>query len=122
MAERMRCAFANTTRTHHSPCRRCVEATPNWARCPTADHVAEFDTFAGRCILGIETSVGLDPWSTTAFITGLSFAADVRFAGTITPFAAQVLAPWAIALLGISLDLMCWQQWSNARIRFTRVQ
>jgi hypothetical protein len=54
-------------------------------------------------ILGIETSAGLDPNNTTAFITGLKFVADGHFTGTMTPLTAQVPEPSAFALFGLGL-------------------
>ena len=41
-------------------------------------------------VLGIETGAGLDPNSTTAFITGLTFAGAGQFTGTQTPITANV--------------------------------
>ena len=41
-------------------------------------------------VTGIETSAGLDPNSTTAFITGLTFAGAGQFTGTQTPITANV--------------------------------
>jgi len=54
-------------------------------------------------ILGIETSAGLDPNNTTAFITGLTFNGDGQFTGTMTPLTTQVPEPSAFALLGLGL-------------------
>jgi len=54
-------------------------------------------------ILGIETSAGLDPNNTTAFITGLKFAGSGQFTGTMTPLTTQVPEPSAFALLGLGL-------------------
>jgi len=54
-------------------------------------------------ILGIETSAGLDPSNTTAFITGLTFDGSGQFTGTMTPLTAQVPEPSAFALFGIGL-------------------
>ncbi len=54
-------------------------------------------------ILGIETSAGLDPSNTTAFITGLTFNESGQFTGTMTPLTAQVPEPSAFALLGLGL-------------------
>ncbi len=54
-------------------------------------------------ILGIETSAGLDPSNTTAFITGLTFNGSGQFTGTMTPLTTQVPEPSAFALFGIGL-------------------
>ena len=55
---------------------------------------------------GIEASALLDPGNTTAFITGLTFAAQGQFTGTMTPitiFVAGVPEPssWALMVLGL---------------------
>jgi len=42
-------------------------------------------------VTGIETSAGLDPSNPTAFITGLTFAADGSFNGTMTPLTVDVV-------------------------------
>ena len=54
---------------------------------------------------GIETSAGLDPASTTAFITGLTFAGNGRFTGTQTPITVtvDVPEPSSAALVGLAL-------------------
>ena len=43
-------------------------------------------------VLGIETSAGLDPNSTTAFITGMTFTGAGQFTGTQTPV-TEIVAP-----------------------------
>lgn len=57
-------------------------------------------------VMGIETSAGLDPANTTAFITGLTFTGAGRFTGTQTPITATVAAvpePSTLSLLALSL-------------------
>lgn len=54
-------------------------------------------------IQGIETSAGLDPNNTTAFITGLTFTGDGQFTGTMTPLTVNVPEPATLALLGLGL-------------------
>lgn len=54
-------------------------------------------------VLGIETSAGLNPSDTTAFITGLSFTGDGRFTGSMTPITAEVPEPPTLALMGLVL-------------------
>lgn len=58
-------------------------------------------------VLGIETSAGLDPASTTAFVTGLTFTGPGRFTGTQTPITltidGQVPEPSTLALAGLTL-------------------
>lgn len=54
-------------------------------------------------VLGIETSAGLDPSDTTAFITGVSFTANGRFTGTMTAITAEVPEPPMLALIGLML-------------------
>jgi hypothetical protein len=50
-------------------------------------------------ILGIETSAGLDPSDSTAFITGLTFGSDGEFTGTMTPITTSVPEPVTMVLL-----------------------
>jgi hypothetical protein len=56
-------------------------------------------------VLGIETSAGLDPLNTTAFITGLTFTGPGQFTGTQTPITVTIDVPeppvWALALMGL---------------------
>ncbi len=54
-------------------------------------------------VLGIETSAGLDPSDTTAFVTGLTFTADGEFTGTQTPITADVPEPGTLLLFASGL-------------------
>ncbi len=56
-------------------------------------------------VTGIETSAGLNPFNTTAFITGLTFAGNGRFTGTQTPITVSldVPEPGSVALVGLAL-------------------
>ncbi len=57
-------------------------------------------------VSGIETSALLDPANVTAFITGLTFASNGAFTGTMTPitqFVADVPEPQAWALMALGL-------------------
>ena len=57
-------------------------------------------------VLGIETSAGLDPANTTAFVTGVTFTGDGRFTGTQTPITVDVVSvplPGTLFLLGLGL-------------------
>ena len=56
-------------------------------------------------VTGIETSAGLNPLNTTAFITGLTFAGNGRFTGTQTPITVtvDVPEPGSAALVGLAL-------------------
>ncbi len=56
-------------------------------------------------VLGIETSAGLDPNSTTAFVTGLTFTGAGQFTGTQTPITVEVGTvpePAGLALAALS--------------------
>ncbi len=53
----------------------------------------------------IETSAGLDPKNTTAFVTGLTFIGSGKFTGTQAPITANVTLPEAPTL---ALVLMGW--------------
>lgn len=65
-------------------------------------------------ILGIEPSAGLDPYDTTAFITGLTFAEDGTFTGTMTPISVEVVPLPATVWLLISalggMGLVGWRR------------
>ncbi len=52
---------------------------------------------------GIETTAGLDPANTTAFVTGLTFTGDGHFTGTQTPIVQNVPEPASAALVGLAL-------------------
>ena len=57
-------------------------------------------------VMGIETSAGLNPNSTTAFVTGLTFTGDGLFTGTQTPITVtinDVPEPGTAALVGLAL-------------------
>lgn len=56
-------------------------------------------------VTGIETSAGLNPLNTTAFITGLTFSGNGRFTGTQTPITVTVNVPEpsSSALAGLAL-------------------
>jgi hypothetical protein len=54
-------------------------------------------------VTGIETSAGLDPTSTTAFITGLDFVGSGKFTGTQTPITLSVPEPATVALWVLGL-------------------
>jgi PEP-CTERM motif len=57
-------------------------------------------------VLGIETSAGIDPLNTTAFITGLSFTNSGRFSGVqraITVDVTNVPEPGSLALVALAL-------------------
>ncbi|MEM7253372.1 MAG: hypothetical protein AAF493_18300 [Pseudomonadota bacterium] len=58
-------------------------------------------------ILGIETSVGLDPFDTTAFVTGLAVVDDGQFTGTMTPITVSVVPTTeALTLFGLGLAVL----------------
>jgi hypothetical protein len=62
-------------------------------------------------VLGIETSAGLDPDSTTAFITGLTFNGAGQFTGTQTPITVtvdpnQVPEPAGLAFAALGLVMV----------------
>ena len=56
-------------------------------------------------VLGIEVAAALDPKSTTAFVTGLTFTGNGTFSGTQTPITvnATVPEPPTLALVGLAL-------------------
>lgn len=54
-------------------------------------------------VTGIETSAGLDPTSTTAFVTGLDFVGSGKFTGTQTPITLSVPEPATVALWALGL-------------------
>lgn len=54
-------------------------------------------------VTGIETSAGLDPTDTTAFMTTLTFAGSGSFTGTMTPITEFVPEPTTILLLALGL-------------------
>ena len=69
-------------------------------------------------ILGIETSANLNPGSTTAFVTGLTFTGAGNFTGTQTPITVTVGTapePSALALVAIALAGLGWRRRAAAR-------
>lgn len=60
-------------------------------------------------VLGIETAASLDPASTTAFVTGLSFTGAGLFTGTQTPITVSVPEPGALALMLCGGGLLGWR-------------
>lgn len=57
-------------------------------------------------VTGIETTAGLDPANTTAFVTGLTFVGGGNFTGTQTPIVQNVQSvpePASLALVGLAL-------------------
>lgn len=67
---------------------------------------------AAFSVRGIETSAGLDPNNTNAFITGLTFTATGAFTGTMTPVLTEiadpntVAEPGTLALLGVAMGAL----------------
>jgi hypothetical protein len=68
-------------------------------------------------ILGIETGALLDPFNTTAFITGLTFVSEGTFSGTMTPLtefvSGEVPLPGALSLFATGLaglGLLGWRR------------
>jgi hypothetical protein len=59
-------------------------------------------------VSGIETSAALDPSSTTAFVTGLTFTGSGLFTGTQTPLTTAVPEPGSYALLLAGLGVVGW--------------
>jgi hypothetical protein len=57
-------------------------------------------------ILGIETSVGIDPENTTAFIAGFTFTGPGQFTGSQTPIIENVPEPHAMTLLLSGLGVL----------------
>ena len=66
-------------------------------------------------ILGIETSVGLDPTDTTAFVTTVSFAGSGRFTGTMTPLTANVPEPGTLAIVCMAFGALVASRRTRAR-------
>jgi hypothetical protein len=63
-------------------------------------------------ITGIEQEAGIDPFSATAFITGVSFVADGFFSGTMTPLVvdvAQIPEPSTLLLFLAGLGIAGWR-------------
>ena len=56
-------------------------------------------------VMDIETSAGLNPANTTAFVTGLTYTGNGQFTGTQTPITVNVAvpAPATLALVGIAM-------------------
>jgi hypothetical protein len=68
-------------------------------------------------ITGIEASESIDPFSSTAFITGVSFVADGVFSGTMTPLVVNVPEPNTLAMLLAGLAV---GGWASRRYRPTQ--
>lgn len=69
-------------------------------------------------VSGIETSAGLDPTNTTAFVTGLTFTGSGSFTGTQTPITVTVAVPEpsTFALFGVGLVVaMCGRRHNRRR-------
>ena len=66
-------------------------------------------------VMGIETSAGLDPASTTAFITGLTFSGAGNFTGKQTPIAVAVPEPHPLWLGAIGAVVLALRRRSAAR-------
>lgn len=54
-------------------------------------------------VSGIEADASLNPEDPTAFVTGLTFASDGRFTGTMTPITVNVPEPGTLALMAAAL-------------------
>ena len=57
-------------------------------------------------VLGIETSAGFDPSDGTAFITGLTFAGNGQFTGTMTPVLLAIPEPETLVLVAVGFALL----------------
>jgi len=60
-------------------------------------------------VTGIETSAGLDPGDTSAFVTGLTFVTPGSFTGTMTPITQEISAvpePSSLAILASAVGLL----------------
>lgn len=68
-------------------------------------------------VLGIETSAMLDPFSPTAFVTGLTFVGDGSFTGTMTPITQFVPAPAPLALMGLGIFGLAYRRRWQRRTR-----